>query len=182
MSADLPGLAATGEITDLDLRGVSEAIQARRISSVETTQAYLRRIEQHNAVLQVYITVTPGLALAQAERADTEFKRGESRGPLHGVPIALKDLIAVAGVRMTGGSQVLATHVPTEDSPIATKLVEAGAVILGKLSMHEFAFGRAATDGSIDTGPFPTGRNPWNVEQITAGSSSGSGAAAAAGK
>ena len=97
MSADLPGLAATGEITDLDLRGVSEAIQARRISSVEATQAYLRRIEQHNAVLQAYITVTPGLALAQAQRCDAELARGESRGPLHGVPIALKDLIAVAG-------------------------------------------------------------------------------------
>jgi aspartyl-tRNA(Asn)/glutamyl-tRNA(Gln) amidotransferase subunit A len=181
MSADLPGLAATDEITDLDLRGVSDAIQARRISSVEATQAYLRRIEQHNAVLQAYVTVTPGLALAQAQRCDAKLARGESRGPLHGVPIALKDLIAVAGVRMTGGSQVLADYVPTEDSPIATKLVESGAVILGKASMHEFAFGRAHTDGNMDTGPFPTGRNPWNVERITAGSSSGSGAAAAAG-
>jgi aspartyl-tRNA(Asn)/glutamyl-tRNA(Gln) amidotransferase subunit A len=181
MSAHLPGLAATSEIPDLDLKGVSEAIHAKRISSVEATEAYLQRIERHNAVLQAYITVTPEMALEQARRADAELAQGQSRGPLHGVPIALKDLIAVAGVRMTGGSQVLANHVPTENSPISDKLVEAGAVILGKLSMHEFAFGRAATDGSMETGPFPTGRNPWNVERITAGSSSGSGAAAAAG-
>jgi aspartyl-tRNA(Asn)/glutamyl-tRNA(Gln) amidotransferase subunit A len=181
MIASLPGLAATSEIPDLDLKGVSEAIHAKHVSSVEATEAYLHRIARHNAVLQAYITVTPELALEQARRADTELAQGQSRGPLHGVPIALKDLIAVAGVRMTGGSQVLANHVPAESSPIADKLVEAGAVILGKLSMHEFAFGRAATDGSMETGPFPTGRNPWNVERITAGSSSGSGAAAAAG-
>jgi aspartyl-tRNA(Asn)/glutamyl-tRNA(Gln) amidotransferase subunit A len=181
MSDSLPGLTATSEIPDLDLKGVSEAIRERRVSSVEATEAYLRRIEQHDAVLQSYITVTPERALEQARAADAELARGERRGPLHGVPIALKDLIAVAGVRMTGGSQVLAHNVPTEDSPITTKLIEAGAVILGKLSMHEFAFGRAATDGSMADGPFPTGRNPWNVERITAGSSSGSGAAAAAG-
>jgi aspartyl-tRNA(Asn)/glutamyl-tRNA(Gln) amidotransferase subunit A len=181
MSGNLPGLAATTEIPDLDLKGVSEALQARRISSVEATEAYLRRIEQHDGVLQAYITVTPERALEQARSADAEIARGERRGPLHGVPIALKDLIAVAGVRMTGGSQVLANHVPTEDSPITTRLVEAGAVILGKLSMHEFAFGRPATDGSMQDGPFPTGRNPWNVQRITSGSSSGSGAAAAAG-
>jgi len=181
MSGNLPGLAAATEIPDLDLKGVSEALQARRISSVESTEAYLRRIEQHDGVLQAYITVTPERALEQARSADAEIGRGERRGPLHGVPIALKDLIAVAGVRMTGGSQVLANHVPTEDSPITTRLVEAGAVILGKLSMHEFAFGRPATDGSMQDGPFPTGRNPWNVQRITSGSSSGSGAAAAAG-
>jgi aspartyl-tRNA(Asn)/glutamyl-tRNA(Gln) amidotransferase subunit A len=180
-SAALPGIAATGAIPDLDLKGVSDAIRAKSISSIEASEAYLRRIEQHDGVIQSYVTVTPDLALDQARRADAELARGESRGPLHGVPIALKDLIAVAGVRMTGGSQVLARHVPDEDSPITTKLVEAGAVILGKLTMHEFAFGRSAADGSMEDGPFPTGRNPWNVERVTAGSSSGSGAAAAAG-
>jgi len=180
-SGALPGLPATDAIPDLDLKGVSEAIQAKRISSVEATEAYLKRIEQHDGVIQSYVTVTPDLARQQARRADAELARGESRGPLHGVPIALKDLIAVAGVRMTGGSQVLARNVPAEDSPITTRLVEAGAVILGKLTMHEFAFGRSAADGNMETGPFPTGRNPWNVERVTAGSSSGSGAAAAAG-
>ena len=177
----LPGIPATSTIPDLDLKGVSDAIQAKTVSSVEATEAYLRRIEQHDGVIQSYVTVTPDRALEQARRADAELARGESRGPLHGVPIALKDLIPVAGVRMTGGSQVLAHHVAAEDSPITTKLVEAGAVILGKLTMHEFAFGRSAADGSMTDGPFPTGRNPWNVERITAGSSSGSGAAAAAG-
>jgi aspartyl-tRNA(Asn)/glutamyl-tRNA(Gln) amidotransferase subunit A len=180
-SGTLAGVPATDAIPDLDLKGVSDAIQAGTISSVQATEAYLRRIEQHDGVIQSYVTVTSDLALDQARRADLELARGESRGPLHGVPIALKDLIAVAGVRMTGGSQVLARHVPTEDSPIATKLVEDGAVILGKLTMHEFAFGRSASDGSMEDGPFPTGRNPWNVERVTAGSSSGSGAAAAAG-
>jgi aspartyl-tRNA(Asn)/glutamyl-tRNA(Gln) amidotransferase subunit A len=180
-SATPPGLAATGAIPDLDLKGVSDAIQAKTVSSVEATEAYLRRIERYDDVIQSYVTVTPELALDQARRADAELARGESRGPLHGVPIALKDLIAAAGVRMTGGSQVLARHVPAADSPITTKLVEAGAVILGKLTMHEFAFGRSAADGSMADGPFPTGRNPWNVERVTAGSSSGSGAAAAAG-
>ena len=180
-SGALPGLPASDAIPDLDLKGVSEVIQAKRISSVEATEAYLKRIEQHDGVIQSYVTVTPDLARQQARRADAELARGESRGPLHGVPIALKDLIAVAGVRMTGGSQVLARHVPAEDSPITTRLVEAGAVILGKLTMHEFAFGRSASDGNMETGPFPTGRNPWNVERVTAGSSSGSGAAAAAG-
>ncbi|MFN8635954.1 MAG: amidase [Chloroflexota bacterium] len=181
MSDQLAGLAATAEIADLDLKGVSDAIQAKKISSIEATEAYLKRIEQHDAVLQSYITVTPERALVQARRADAELAEGHSRGPLHGVPIALKDLIAVAGVRMTGGSQVFAKHVPTEDSPIASRLVELGAVILGKLSLHEFAFGRAATDGSLADGPFPTGRNPWNVGMVTGGSSSGSGAATAAG-
>ena len=185
-SDSLPGLPATDVITDLDLRGVSNAIQAGTISSVEATEAYLKRIEQHDGVIQSYVTVIADLALEQARRADAELARGESRGPLHGVPIALKDLIAVAGVRMTGGSQVLANqvlanYVPTEHSPIATKLAEAGAILLGKLTMHEFAFGRSAADGNMETGPFPTGRNPWNVERVTAGSSSGSGAAAAAG-
>ena len=180
-SSTLPGLPASDAIVDLDLKGLSDAIQAKSISSVEATEAYLKRIGQHDGVIQSYVTVTAELAREQARRADEELARGESRGPLHGVPIALKDLIAVAGVRMTGGSQVLAHHVPTEDSPITTKLVEAGAVILGKLTMHEFAFGRSAADGNMEDGPFPTGRNPWNVERVTAGSSSGSGAAAAAG-
>jgi len=177
----LPGIPASDAITDLDLKGVSDALQAGTFSSVEATHAYLRRIAEYDAVLGAYITVTPERALAQASRADAERAQGTVRGPLHGVPIALKDLIAVAGVRMTAGSQVLAHNVPTEDSPITTKLEEAGAVILGKASMHEFAFGRPATDGSLEDGPFPTGRNPWNVERITGGSSSGSGAAAAAG-
>jgi aspartyl-tRNA(Asn)/glutamyl-tRNA(Gln) amidotransferase subunit A len=163
-------------IADLDLRGVSDGIARREFSAVEATEAYLGRIAQHDPVLRSYITVTADLALAQANDADAEIARGRRRGPLHGVPIALKDLIAVAGVRMTSGSRVLADHVPTRDAFITRRLKEAGAVLLGKLAMHEFAFGRPVT-----TGPFPTGRNPWDVQRSPAGSSSGSAVAAAAG-
>ena len=97
-SGALPGLPATSAIPDLDLKVVSDAIQAKAISSVEATEAYLRRIDRYDGVIQSYVTVTPDRALEQARRADAELARGESRGPLHGVPIALKDLIAVAGV------------------------------------------------------------------------------------
>jgi aspartyl-tRNA(Asn)/glutamyl-tRNA(Gln) amidotransferase subunit A len=163
-------------LCDLDLTGVSEAIHAGKTSSVEATEAYLRRIERHDGVLKAYITVMAERALAQARAADAELRRGARRGPLHGVPLALKDLIAVAGVRMTAGSRVLADHVAERDAHVTERLHAAGAVILGKLSMHEFAFGRPAPDG-----PFPTGRNPWDVTREPAGSSSGSGVAVAAG-
>src|SRR5205085_5885086 len=98
-------------ICDLDLRGIGEAIHAGKLSSVEATEAYLRRIERHDGVLRAYITVMAERALAAAKRADAERQQDRRRGPLHGVPIALKDLIAVAGVRMTAGSRVLAEHV-----------------------------------------------------------------------
>jgi aspartyl-tRNA(Asn)/glutamyl-tRNA(Gln) amidotransferase subunit A len=163
-------------LCDLDLTGVSEAIQSGAASSVQATEAYLGRIERHDGVLKAYITVMADAALAQARAADAELRRGARRGPLHGVPVALKDLIAVAGVRMTAGSRVLADHVPDHDADVTERLRAAGAVILGKLSMHEFAFGRPATDE-----PFPTGRNPWDVTREPAGSSSGSAVAVAAG-
>jgi aspartyl-tRNA(Asn)/glutamyl-tRNA(Gln) amidotransferase subunit A len=163
-------------VGDLDLRGVSEALARRDLTSVEATEAYLDRIQRHDAVLRAYITVMSDQALERAKAADAERARGRARGPLHGVPVALKDLIAVAGVRMTGGSQLFADHVPARDAFVTRRLLDAGAVILGKLAMHEWAFGRPATDG-----PFPTGRNPWDVRRAPAGSSSGSAVAAAAG-
>ena len=167
---------ADAQICDLDLKGISEGLRAGAFSSVEVTEAYLRRIERHDGVLQSYITVTAERALEQARRADAALARGDRRGPLHGVPIAIKDLVAVAGVKMTGGSRVLGDHVPAEDAFVARQLDEAGAVLLGKLSMHEFAWGYPTREG-----PFPTGRNPWNVARVPAGSSSGSGVAVAAG-
>ena len=163
-------------VPDLDLRGVSDAIAKRELTSVEATEAYLGRIDAHDRVLQSYLTVTADAARAQAKEADAEIGRGTRRGPLHGVPIALKDLIAVAGVRMTSGSQLLSAHVPARDAFVTRRLRSAGAVFLGKTAMHEWAFGRPATDG-----PFPTGRNPWDVRRAPAGSSSGSAVAAAAG-
>src|SRR6184192_4751600 len=170
------GRAMAVSVADLDLRGVSEALARRELSSVEATEAYLDRIAAHDPVLRAYITVTGEMALVQAKEADAEIGRGRHRGPLHGVPIALKDLIAVAGVKMTSGSRVLADHVPARDAFITRRLKDAGAVLLGKLAMHEWAFGRPVTDG-----PFPTGRNPWDVRRAPAGSSSGSAVAAAAG-
>ena len=163
-------------LCDLDLRGLSEAIQAGKVSSEEATRAYLQRIDRHDGVLRAYITVMADRALAAARAADAELRSGARRGPLHGVPVALKDLIAVAGVRMTAGSRVLAEHVPDHDAHVTERLHAAGAIVLGKLAMHEFAFGRPVVDG-----PFPTGRNPWDVRREPAGSSSGSGVAVAAG-
>jgi aspartyl-tRNA(Asn)/glutamyl-tRNA(Gln) amidotransferase subunit A len=163
-------------LCDLDLKGVSDALAAGKVSSLEITEAYLRRIEKYDGVLRSYITVMADAARARASAADTAGQRRERRGPLQGVPIALKDLIAVAGVRMTAGSRVLADHVPPADAFVTQRLQETGAVILGKLSLHEFAFGRPATDE-----PFPTGRNPWDVRRSPAGSSSGSAVAVAAG-
>jgi aspartyl-tRNA(Asn)/glutamyl-tRNA(Gln) amidotransferase subunit A len=163
-------------VTDLDLRGVSDALARHEVTAVQATEAYLGRIQQYDGVLQSFITVTADQALAQAKTADAESERGRRRGPLHGVPLALKDLIAVAGVPMTSGSRLYADHVPARDAFVTRRLHDAGAVILGKLSMHEWAFGRPVT-----AGPFPTGRNPWDVRRAPAGSSSGSAAAAAAG-
>ena len=163
-------------VADLDLRGVSEALGRRDVTSVQATEDYLGRIQQHDGVLRSYLTVMADQALARAKAADTDAERGRRRGPLHGVPIALKDLIAVAGVRMTSGSELFADHVPTRDAFVTRRLHDAGAVILGKLAMHEWAFGRPATEGR-----FATGRNPWDVRRAPAGSSSGSAVAAAAG-
>ncbi len=164
------------ELCDLDIKGVGQAIQRRDVSSVEATEAYLRRIERYDGVLRAYITITAERALAQARAADEELAAGHRRSPLHGVPLGLKDLIAVAGTPMTAGSQVLAGHVPERDAFVAERLAAAGAVLLGKLSMHEFAFGRPIPDG-----PLATGRNPWDLSRVPAGSSSGSAVAVAAG-
>jgi aspartyl-tRNA(Asn)/glutamyl-tRNA(Gln) amidotransferase subunit A len=163
-------------VSDLDLRGVSEAIGRRELSSLEATEAYLERIDRYDGALQSYITVMADQARQAARAADAELTGGNGRGPLHGVPIALKDLIAVAGVRMTAGSRVLADNVPASDAFLTTRLKQAGAVILGKTALHEFAFGRPDLEG-----PFLTGRNPWDLEREPAGSSSGTAAAVAAG-
>ena len=165
--------------TDLHLLSVAEAsgeIAAGRLSPVELTQAYLNRIEALEPRINAYITVTGDLAMERARQAEAEIAAGQRRGPLHGIPIALKDLYDTAGIPTTGGSKILAENVPDEDCPAAAKLGEAGAVLLGKLNMHEFAFG--ITNVNPHYGP---ARNPWNTECVTGGSSGGSGAATAAG-
>ena len=164
--------------TDLHLLSVAEAgaeIAAKRLSPVELTQAYLARIEAVEPRVNAYITVTGDLAMERARQAEAEIAAGRNRGPLHGIPIALKDLYETAGIPTTGGSKILAENIPGEDCPAATALAEAGAVLLGKLNMHEFAFG--ITNVNLHYGP---ARNPWNPDCVTGGSSGGSGAAMAA--
>jgi aspartyl-tRNA(Asn)/glutamyl-tRNA(Gln) amidotransferase subunit A len=160
----------------LDLATVSQAVQKREVSPVELAQACLARIEKLNPILNAFITVTAESALEEARTAETEIGRGEWKGPLHGIPLAVKDLAETAGVRTTAGSAVLEHFIPSEDAEVVRRLRKAGAILLGKLNLHEFAYG-----GSGLISHFGAARNPWNTAHITGGSSSGSGSAAAAG-
>jgi len=152
------------------------ALRKNDVSPVDLTEATLKRIQAIDSNLHAFITVTADLALQQARQAEQELSAGKDRGPLHGIPIALKDLYMTKGIRTTCHSAVLENWVPDYDATTVTKLKEAGAILLGKLGMHEFAFGGPSVDA-----PFPAVRNPWNTEHVTGGSSSGCGAALAAG-
>ncbi|MGE0723050.1 MAG: amidase [Alphaproteobacteria bacterium] len=160
----------------LTIADAADRIAAGTLTATALTRALLDRIEALNPRLNAYVLVTAEAALAEAAAADAEIAAGRRRGPLHGIPIAVKDLYATAGVRTTGHSHVLVGHVPGEDSAAVARLRAAGAVILGKLATHEFAFG-----GPDWTLPFPPARNPWNTDHFTGGSSTGSAAAVAAG-
>jgi aspartyl-tRNA(Asn)/glutamyl-tRNA(Gln) amidotransferase subunit A len=143
---------------------------------VDLATACLDRIERLNPVLNAFITVTHETAMAQARVAEDEIQRGEWRGPLHGIPIGLKDLIDTAGVRTTCGSALFADRVPTEDADVVQRLKRAGAVLLGKQNLQEFAYG-----GTSASSHYGAVRNPWNAKHIAGGSSGGSAAAVAAG-
>lgn len=149
----------------------------KEASPVDVVRAHLERIERL-ASLRAYVTVCADAALEAARAAEAELSSGRARGPLHGVPIALKDLFDTAGVRTTAGSKILAERVPTADATVVVRLREAGAIVLGKLNMHEFAYGPEGINEH-----FGTSRNPWDAarERIPGGSSSGSGVAVAAG-
>jgi aspartyl-tRNA(Asn)/glutamyl-tRNA(Gln) amidotransferase subunit A len=162
--------------TRLTITELGAAFRAGQLSPVEATEACLERIARKDPELHAFITVTTDLALAQAHTAKAELSRGRDLGPLHGVPIALKDLIDTAGIRTTGASAVFEDRVPTDDAEVVRRLRSAGAVILGKLNLHEVAFG-----GSGVIGHWPAARNPVNPAHITGGSSSGSAAAVGAG-
>lgn len=159
---------------------VAPLVRKKRISPVELTKLMLERIERLNPKLNAYLTVTAEHALAQARRAEAELSaprgRARYRGPLHGIPIALKDNIETAGIRTTAGSKILRDFIPSEDAPVVARLRRAGAVILGKTNLHEFAYG--VTTNNPHYGPV---RNPWDLERIPGGSSGGSAAAVAAG-
>jgi aspartyl-tRNA(Asn)/glutamyl-tRNA(Gln) amidotransferase subunit A len=167
--------AQPGDLTELTAEGASRMIRARTLSSLELTRAYLERIEQLQPRINAYVTVTAELALEQARALDAEIASGRWRGPLHGVPIALKDNIDTAGILTTGASALFENRVPESDAEIYRRLRDAGAVLLGKLNMHELAYG--GTSAITHYGPV---RNPWNVEHIPGGSSGGSAAAVAA--
>ena len=163
--SQLPFLSAT-ELGSL--------IQSREVSPVEATEAYLERIPRIDGKLNSYITVTTDRALADAKKAEQEIVSGKYRGPMHGVPIAVKDQVYTKGILTTGGSTILKDFVPDEDATVISNLNDAGAVLLGKLNMSEFAMGDAFEH------PYGRPHNPWDLSRNAGTSSSGSGAATAA--
>jgi aspartyl-tRNA(Asn)/glutamyl-tRNA(Gln) amidotransferase subunit A len=151
-------------------------LRRKEISPVELTRNCLERIEKFNPALNAFISVTAESALAEAKAAEEEISQGVWRGPLHGIPIALKDLIDTAGTRTTAGSELYRHRIPEQDAEVVRRLRQAGAVILGKNNLHEFAYG-----GSSLVSFFGDVQNPWNAEYIAGGSSGGSAAAVTAG-
>jgi aspartyl-tRNA(Asn)/glutamyl-tRNA(Gln) amidotransferase subunit A len=159
----------------MTIREAADSLREKRISPVELTNCAIARIERLNADLRTFITVTSEYALLRARQAETELNAGRDRGPLHGIPIAVKDLFAMRGVRTTSGSLIFENLVPDFNAAVVDRLEAAGAVILGKLNMHELAYGVSSANphyGKV--------RNPWNSERSPGGSSGGSGAAVAA--
>jgi Asp-tRNAAsn/Glu-tRNAGln amidotransferase A subunit and related amidases len=163
-------------MTELTISEASDLLRQKKISPVELTSACLARIDQLNPTLNAFITVTHESAIAEARAAEAEIHRGNWRGPLHGIPIGLKDLIDTAGIKTTCGSALFADRIPTEDAGVVQRLKRAGAVLIGKQNMQEFAYG--GTSASSHYGPVC---NPWDTKRIPGGSSGGSAAAVAAG-
>ncbi len=173
-----PALAASppDDFTRLTLSEASELLKRRAVSAVELTQACLDRIEKYNPVLNAFITVTGEQALALARQRDAQLRQGKRLGPLHGIPIAVKDNIDTAGVRTTAGSELFKDRVPDEDAEVVRRLKDAGAIILGKTNLQEFAYG-----GSSSVSYYGPVRNPWALDRVPGGSSGGSAAATALG-
>src|SRR5271170_5209215 len=160
----------------LTIAEAARLIETRELSPVELTQSRLDRIAKLDNQLHSFIRVLPDAALAAARAAESEIGAGRYKGPLHGIPIGLKDIYETAGVPTTGHSKVMQDHVPAADAFSVAKLRAAGAVVMGKLATHEFAFGGPSFDL-----PWPPARNPWDTARFTGGSSSGTGASVAAG-
>ncbi|HYM32625.1 MAG TPA: amidase [Candidatus Cybelea sp.] len=166
-------------MSDVAYLGIADAaklIRNRKLSSVEYTTNLLQRVERHDATIHAFIKLMPEHALTQARQADAEIAAGRWRGPLHGVPYALKDIIDVEGQPTTAHSKILIDNVAARNAPVEEKLKAAGGVLLGKLSTHEFAIGGPSFDL-----PWPPARNPWDPKRLPGGSSSGSAAGLAAG-
>ncbi len=165
------------ELYYLSAGQLSRLIRDRKVSPVEVVEAHLARIDALEPQLNSFITLVPERALAAARQAEQEIGSGRYRGPLHGVPLALKDLYYVKGIRNTSGSRLYDDFVPDYDCTIAARFREAGAILLGKLNLHQFAYG--PTGENPDYGHM---HNPWNPERMAGGSSGGSGSAAASGQ
>jgi aspartyl-tRNA(Asn)/glutamyl-tRNA(Gln) amidotransferase subunit A len=164
------------ELAFLTIAEAAQLIEQKRLSPVELATALIRRTEALDPQLNAYLLPTADRALDQARQAEQEIIAGGYRGPMHGIPFGLKDIYSTAGIRTTGHSRICLDTVPSTDATTVRKLYEAGAVLTGKLATHEFAHGGPSFDL-----PWPPARNPWNREHFTGGSSSGSGAAVAAG-
>lgn len=169
------GGGPTSELTELSIREAADLVRRRKVSPLDLTRACLDRIDRLNPLINAFITVTAKEALAQAREAEVEIRQGKWRGPLHGIPMGLKDNIDTAGIRTTAASAVFADRVPTEDAEVVRRLKAAGAVLIGKQNLDEFAFGH--TSSLSNFGPV---RNPWKPDRISGGSSGGSAAAVAA--
>lgn len=163
------------ELARLSIAEAGRRLRSGEVTSVQLTEACLAQIDAVEARLNAFITVLADDALAAARQADEELRSGRDRGPLHGIPVAVKDLCQTKGVRTTAGSDILRDWVPEEDATVVRRWREAGAVLLGKLNMHEFAYG--VTSANRWYGPVA---NPWDMERHPGGSSGGSGAAVAA--
>jgi len=163
-------------LRNLTLAEAVSLVRRKEVSPVELAEGYLRRIEALDPSLNAYITIAAERAMVWAEQAENDVARGLDLGPLHGVPVAIKDLFTTRGLRTTAGSRILADWVPEEDAHVVARLRRAGAFLLGKLNMHEWAAG--ATSINPHFGPTA---NPWDTTRIPGGSSGGSGAAVAAG-
>jgi len=164
------------DLAFLTIAGAAQLIKRKELSPVELATALIRRAEALDPQLNAYLLLTAEWALDHARKAEREIVGGNYRGPMHGIPFALKDIYSTAGIRTTGHSRVCLDTVPAEDATTVKKLYDAGAIFTGKLATHEFAHGGPSFDL-----PWPPARNPWNREHFTGGSSSGSGAAVAAG-
>jgi aspartyl-tRNA(Asn)/glutamyl-tRNA(Gln) amidotransferase subunit A len=167
---------AAADICELNLTDLSRLIAARDLSSSEVVSATLAHLERLEDKLNAFITVLPEPARAAAKKADEDITRGQNRGPLHGVPVTIKDMFETAGVRTTGGSKILADWIPETDAALVQRLNAAGAIIIGKTNLDEFGHGGTSTLSHF--GPV---HNPWNLDRIAGGSSGGSAAAVASG-
>ncbi len=171
-----PAFGESQDLAYLTLKGASELVRRKTVSPVELTATCLKRIEAYNPALNAFIAVTRDQAMEAARAMEAEQLRGRWRGPLHGIPIALKDNIDTAGIRTTAASELFKDRVPSADAEVVRRLKNAGAILLGKTNLHEFAYG-----GSSSVSYFGPVHNPWALDRIPGGSSGGSAAATATG-